>query len=315
MLRPTRKDFDFATAPQTFNDALAAFDLNWDVGTRPVFTANKDGELKVISGYKSVNRLDTDVPLSIVGSKYQPVQHKQCADLVDEVVKGLGCRFINGGLFGNGEKVFLQGQMPSHIRVKNTNDEIKSLLTFITSHDGSFPTVVGGANTRVVCLNTFKFAFKEARNDVRVRHTANAEQRLLDAKDILQSLLDYHQAVELRINELAAVPFNDKMMTEVLRSVFEVDPKVTSLSDLPIRTQNSMNKIMDFAQTGLGIDSSKAFTGWSVFNSFSQWSNWEKVVKGEDTNPTARTESLLLGSGMQFNLRAQQAIEQVAGLV
>ena len=314
MLRPIRKDFDFATAPQTFTDGLSAFDLNWDVGIRPVFTANQEGELKMIPGYRSVNRLDKDLPLSIVGARYVPVQHKQCADLVDEVVKGLGARYVNGGLFGSGEKVFMQIEFPNSIQVKNSKDEVKRLLSFITSHDGSFPTVIGGSNMRISCLNSFKFAFKEARNDVRVRHTANAEVRLVEAKDILETIINYQNKVELRINELAALPFTDKMMTEVLRSVFEVDPKVTSLTDLPTRTQNSMNKILDFAQSGLGIDSSKAFNGWTVFNSFSQWSNHEKIVKGEDSNSTARTESLLLGSGMQFNLRAQAAIEEVAGL-
>lgn len=313
MLVPTRKDFSFATAPQTFKDALASFDLNWDVGLRPVFTADKEGTLKTIPGYRSVNRLDTDVPLSIVGARYVPVQHKQCADLVDEVVNGLGARYVNGGLFGNGEKVFMQVEFPNHIRVKNSDDVVKRMLTFITSHDGSFPTVIGGANTRVVCLNTFKFAFAEARNDVRVRHTANAESRLLAAKEILEAMITYQNAVELKINTLAATPFNDKMMVDVLQRVFEVDPKVP-LNELPTRTQNSMNTVLTFAQSGLGIDSSKAFNGWTVFNSFSQYSNHEKTVKGEKENGLNRTESILLGSGMQFNLRAQQAIEEVAGI-
>ena len=315
MLHPTRKDFDFATAPQTFNDALSAFDLNWNVDLRPVLTANQEGELKVIPGYKSVNRLDTDVPLAVVGSKYVPVQHRQMADMVDEVVKGLNCRYVNGGLFGAGERVFLQAQFPTNIQVKGvTNGEIKKYLVFLSSHNSSLPAVLGGSNTVIICQNTFMMALKDARRDIRIRHTSNAEVRLTEAKDILKAMLDYHAKVELRINQLAATRFTDAMMAQTLQKVFEVDPKIP-LNELPARTKNSMNKILDFAQSGLGIDANNRGTAWSFFNAATQWSNYEKVVKNEKIDPMARTESLLLGSGMQFNLRAQQAIEEVAGLV
>ena len=83
MLIPTRKEMKFSEAPSTFNDALLAYDLSWEVGLRPIFTADKDGQLKQINGYRSVNRLDTDSPLSVVGSKYEVVQNNRCADIVD----------------------------------------------------------------------------------------------------------------------------------------------------------------------------------------------------------------------------------------
>ena len=314
MLRPARKVLSFSEAPNNFHEALQTFGLNWDVGLRPIWTADKNGELKVIEKYRSVNRLDTDTPLSVVSKKYCPVQHRQAADLVDEVIKGINGRFTNGGLFGGGGKVFLQAEFDSKIILKNSNEQTRKFLTFITSHDGSSPTVIGSVNQKIICLNTFKFALKEARNDICIRHTANAEQRLLEAKDILENLIDYQNKVELKINQLAATPFNDKMMNDVLRKVFNVKPEVQSLNDLPTRTVNSMNRILDFAQSGIGIDSSKRFDGWTVYNSFSQFSNHEKVVRNEKDDPFARTESLLLGSGMEFNLRAQAAIEEVAGL-
>jgi len=314
MRRPHSKILDFNVAPTSFRDALAEFDLNWQVGLRPIFTANAAGELCQIPGYRSVNRLDKDIPLSVVGGRYVPVQHDQLGDIVDGVVSGLGARYVNGGLFGDGERVFLQAEFPDTIRVKgSTDDLVKKYLTFLSSHDSSLPAVLGGTNTRIVCQNTFMMAFKDARRDVRIRHTNNAQLRLEESKDVLKAMLEYHNAVELKVSQLANSKFSDAMMAEALRKVFDVDMK-TPLSDVPKKTINNMETVAEYFESGLGIDSTNRGTGWAAYNAFTQYSNHDKVVKKEDENPMNRTESLLIGSGANFNLNALQVIESIAQL-
>ena len=310
----SRKELNFNEAPSNFREALQTFGLNWEVGLRPIWTADKDGKLKEISKYRSVVRLDNDTPLSVVGRTYRPMQQWECSDVIDEVVSNVGGKFVNGGMFNGGERTFVQALLPDSITVRGSkDDQIKKYIVCLSSHDSSLPTVMGGSSTRIICENTFLMCLKEARRDVRIRHTSNAEVRLVEAKDILKAMLDYHAKVELRVNELAAVRFTDQMMNETLRKVFEVDTKLP-FSELPTRTKNSMSTVMEHFQYGKGIDVSNRGSGWAALNSFSEFSNWDKVVKNEKGDPMARTESLLLGSGMQFNLRAQAAIESVAGL-
>lgn len=295
---------------QSFQEALQTFQLNWDVGLRPLFTqvSNEHGS-EILENHKAVVRLDTNKPLSVVGNRYVPTQNSnaEVGSLMDIVVKELGGKYTSGGSFHSGGKVYMQIELPDSIRVKQTDDIIKKYLLYSNSHDGSSQIALGNVMKRVVCLNTFYMATAEVPSEYRIRHTSNSETRLKEIKDIILQTLNYYKEVEIKVNWLADQKFTDLQMDLALRKVFDVDVGLP-LEDISTRTRNNLESVKDLFQSGVN-QAGFYGTAWASLNAFTEFSNHSKTVKNDSVDK--RTESVLFGSSASFNAKALRAIESV----
>ena len=115
----------------SYGEAIEKFGLNWEVGLRPIH-ALVGGEFgtQEVSDYRSVVRLDNGQPLSVVGGRYVPTQsnNNDVALLMDTVVQKMGAKYSRGGTIGNGNKIFLQVELP---------EVLSSPITPVTRHTPS----------------------------------------------------------------------------------------------------------------------------------------------------------------------------------
>jgi phage/plasmid-like protein (TIGR03299 family) len=300
-----------AESVKTYNEALERFSLNYEVGLRPLLAlwGNEAATTKEFINQKAVVRLDTGLPLGVVSNKYKVVQNSDptIASLMDIVVSQLGGKFVRGGHFSEGTKVFMQIELPEPLRVKGTDDIIKKYLLFSNSHDGSTSVKLGNVNTRVVCLNTFYRAGAELSDDFTVRHTVNAYNRLEVIKEAVLNTLNYHKELQVKIDWLADQKFTDLQLDLSMRKMFGVGQDVL-VEDISSRTRNTMEDIRDLFENGQGNAQWRG-TKWAAFNAMSEWSTHKKTVRGDEESPNNRMESVLFGSAANFTKKAFEVLE------
>jgi len=292
-----------ATSNQSWNDALDQFEIGYDVEKRPLFVELGQGS-KAVDNLYSIVRTDTQQPLPgvAVNGRYTCIQTREYAEIGEKIVGELGAKFVAGGQLMGGRGLFLQAKLPESIRVRGTDDIIDKNLTFVTSHDGSLCFMLMATALRLFCDNQMNALQRDARDGVKIRHTASAESRLLNADQNIMEVLGAYKGLELKVNFLADQTFSDLQMADVIAEVFSVKD---INGEVATRTKNNIIKVKDNFESGLGIDADNRGTAWAAYNSFTQFSDHQRTMK-KGTDPF---EAGLLGSGATFKFKALRAIE------
>jgi hypothetical protein len=167
-------------------ETLESAGLNWSVEKRQLVDPNTGHPV----GAWGLFRTDSNYHLGTVGERYELVQNSELTDLMVEACEVVGIETIKGGLFSNGKKVHLQGELADvHI-----NDTIKRYITVLNSHDGTSAITFGTSNVTVGCQNSFWRAYKEMRA-MRVVHSSNAQEKLRAMVDSLKQSLEHEALV------------------------------------------------------------------------------------------------------------------------
>ncbi|MFL5740349.1 MAG: DUF932 domain-containing protein [Flavisolibacter sp.] len=168
--------------------ALKFAGLDFTVEKRKLFTydnENQNGnpdtdiiipEIEVPNFYATV-RTDNEMVLGVVGKDYEVVQNIEAFSFFDSIVGGDGIQYETAGALGNGERIFITAKLPGYIKV-GTDDLIEQYLFLTTSHDGFGSVTAAFTPVRIVCQNTLNAALRNHSNSIKVRHTANAKDRL-----------------------------------------------------------------------------------------------------------------------------------------
>lgn len=310
----------------TSSEAIKYAGLNYAVEKRPLFTVDKsnletfkdpdadDYFDEVTAGilvpdfYANV-REDTDDVLGVVGKDYQIVQNIEAFSFFDNIVGGKdGILYETAGALGKGERIFITAKLPDYIRV-GRNDCIEKYIFLTSSHDGYGSITAAFTPVRVVCQNTLNAALRNHTNQIKIRHTASASQRLKQAQHLLglTNLLAneleevFNQWSKIRITDqqvkrlvqLAMVPNKEALQnlqsgkTEELSTVFNnVVDAVTSYSFTSPTQQ-------DISTKGTLYGAYNAVTGY-----------YQNVRKYKDEE--SKFKSILYGTGLQ---RSQTAFD------
>lgn len=187
--------------------------LDYEVTKMPVFAGGVEIPNRFVTA-----RPGEDGPhfYDVVSDKFQVVQNREAFEFVDYMSDEL--QFEKAGETQNG-MVYVIGKLPS---VSILGDEFTPHVLFRNGFSGKVKITAAICPLRLVCQNQFNFAFKNTQNTITIRHVANAEVKLQEARDVLKLSADYMAELNAVAEQYAAQKLTKAGVERVLNQLFPI---------------------------------------------------------------------------------------------
>lgn len=302
-------DHEFTSA-----EAIAAARLDYPVIKEQLYRLRPDlglGKVEPIEAYATVNG-HTQSILGVVGDGYEVLQNQEAFDFFDILLKESGGRLQTAGAIGKGEKVWMLAKLPE-IFYPIAGDGIEQFILGTTSHDGTMKTEVRFTSIRVVCANTFNLAMKESRGIISIRHTTNMRQKLEMAAMVLLRYKEHFDIVGESFGKLANVRIDDAWIDEYIERMVGNPLNVADGRGRTIM-ENKIKLIEGRLAYGKGVDLPGVHgTAWWVLNAMVEFADYDMKAKGQNSDSSRRTQSILFGNAAEFKQRAFETAMVMAG--
>ena len=253
-------------------DVLNETNLNWTVREESLTTQSGI----IIPKQKAIVRDDTNEVLSIHGEGYYPYQNHQLIELLDKVSQQSGLPIHRGGMFGNGEKVFIQLKSND---MKLGNDRIEGYITGINSFDGTTSLAFGPSNITISCQNTFFGAFRSM--DTKVRHTKNMVMRVEDICRGLEQVVEEESKMFEDIKQMSETRMTKENEDWVTRTLFNI-MKDVDLNNEEQVSSVTRNKLTRFYVDLNGELKEKGDNMWGLFSGVTKYTT-HSMIKGDNS--------------------------------
>ena len=253
-------------------DVLNETNLNWTVREESLTTQSGI----IIPKRKAIVRDDTNEVLSIHGMGYYPYQNHQLIELLDKVSQQSGLPIHRGGMFGNGEKVFIQLKSND---MKLGDDKIEGYITGINSFDGTTSLAFGPSNITISCQNTFFGAFRSM--DTKVRHTKNMIMRVDDICRGLEQVVEEESKMFEDIKQMSETRMTKENEDWVTRTLFNI-MKDVDLNNEEQVSSVTRNKLTRFYVDLNGELKEKGDNMWGLFSGVTKYTT-HSMIKGDNS--------------------------------
>lgn len=284
---------DVVEGVKTAAEALKLSGLDWLVEKQPLyFGSNKE----LFSGRHATVRVSDNHELGIVGDNYNVFQNNQAFEFFDNLVDSGEAKYTTAGSLFGGKRVFLTAQVGEDWLVAG-EDAHKTYLLITNSHDGSQSFTAALTQIRAVCNNTVTMALNGAKHKWSLRHQSSLSGRIEEAREALQMTVKYHDAFELEVQKMMAIPFTEKKMLNLANAIVP-ESKVQKK-----KTVESLMHIYENEPTV--INAAGAGTAWAAFNTVTFFADHVKKYHNE----TSRFKSLAdAGFGEKLRNNAHKRI-------
>lgn len=245
--------------------------LNWSVRTEAIISESGIP----IKGYNAILRDDTNATLSVMSDTYHPYQNHELMELLYRVSNKTGLPIQNGGVFGVGQKVFVQLKSND---LKLGTDRVEGYLTGINSFDGSTSLAFGNTNITISCQNSFFASYKEVAN--KVRHTKYMEARVEEICQRLENALELEKTIFNNIKKMSEVKLDDKVRDLVTRALFNID-RQADLNDMEAISTVTRNKMTRFLIDLNGEVTEKGDSLWGLFSGVTKYTTHSLNKSGD----------------------------------
>lgn len=238
-----------------------------------------------------------------LGRDYQVVQNAEAFSFFDAIVGGGdGILYETAGALGDGERIFITAKLPGYIRVGNGEDVTEKYIFLTTSHDGSGSITAAFTPIRIICQNTLNAAIGNMSNVVRIRHTANANQRLVDAHKVMGIADKMSEQLEGIFNQWANVRMTDKQVQKLIQLALCPNKETLDLlkngkeEELSTLFKNTCNDAFAYAMTSdtQQMDTTKG-TVFGAYNAITGYFQNVRAFKSDED----KVNSILLGGTAQ----------------
>lgn len=279
----------------TAKECIEAAQLDFKVEKWPVLGKSKGGIMtKVSDTHFATVRTDTNQILGTVGTGYQPVQNVDGFSFFDALIGDGEAVYETAGALGLGERVWMLAKLPDYIRIGKSDDIINKYLLLLMSHDGKSSIVAKLTPVRVVCNNTLSLALTDGEQQVRVRHSRNAKQKLEQAHKLLQLTNKVYDQVSAAFEKMSLIKVSE---SQLMRYINALVPDNAD-SENHTRTEKARAEIFELAHVGQGAELETAKgTLWGGYNAAVEYADHVRSYRGGDNG---RLNSLWFGSGERF---------------
>ena len=164
------------------------------------------------------------------------------------------------------------------------------------THNGSSTVVACLTPIRVICQNTLNVALKNSTEQVRVRHTPSATEKLQEAQRILGLTNQVYDQLEIIFNRMQLRKITGK---ELLDYVKKLVPDNEEVQKYNTRTENIREKILDLYESGAGAEWTRG-TAFGLLNAVAELDDHVQYAN----NPEKRMKYVCFGSGAELKQRA-----------
>jgi phage/plasmid-like protein (TIGR03299 family) len=294
---------------------LEAAAIGYEVVRRPVlFQTEPGGAPHVLADQFVTVRQDTGAGLGVVGARYEVLQNRHAFEFLQDLIDDYEVVWESAGALREGRRVFVSMRLPGTVTVDapGINDEIVPFLAAINSHDGSSLFQVVVTPWRPVCGNTERFAVRDAHSRWGVRHTANARERIEEARRTLGLSVRYYQRFAADQEALARTDC----------AIADFDALVEHLwpapeAEAPARTRHGHERRRDVLRE-LWRANTKALgaTAYAAERVITEYADWRTTIRptgslrGRDL--AARATAVLEGGNDELKTRAHRRLMTLA---
>lgn len=291
-------------------EALQFAGLDFEVCKRPnIHRLDNSNEIISTTSFYTY-RPDTNVILGDrLGKDYEVVQNTDAFSFFDAIVEGDGIQYETAGALGKGEKIFITAKLPGYIKVGD-DDMIEKYLFLTTSHDGFGSIIAAFTPIRIVCNNTLNAALKNCGNSIKIRHTANAKERLEEAHKVMGISNQLSVQLERIFNQWSKVRITEKEVRKLIQLAMVPNKEVLQniekdeLNELSTCFKNMCDDVFEYNMTSPSqqYETTKG-TVFGTYNAITGYFQNVRNYKDEE----AKMKSLLYGGTAQ--LRTQKAFQ------
>lgn len=285
--------------------------MDWQIRETPVrFVTEQAGSLGAIQTFdehKVLFRSDTQMPLSVVGSRYQVVQPREVLEFYRDLVAVSGYELETAGVLKAGRRFWALARTGQETVLKG-RDLVKGYLLLASSCDGSLATTATPTTVRVVCQNTLSIALSGATGAVKVPHSTR-----FDAVAVKQQLglaVSQWDGFMYRMKTLAERKVKSH---EAMNYFLKVLCQADAVADARMKLSNeqALKKVQTLYEGhGRGAELGAAKdTAWGLLCAVTEFVDHERRAR----SPEYRLDSAWFGPGAQLKQRAlDQALSMVA---
>ena len=293
----------------TSAEALKFAGLDFDVVKSPNIHRLPDGNEVVSNNSFFTFRSDNGaIPGDKLGADYQVIQNRDAFNFFDEIVGGDGILYETAGALGQGERIFITAKLPDYIKVGN-NDLIEKYLFLTTSHDGFGSITAAFTPIRIVCNNTLNAAMKNHSNSIKIRHTANAQDRLKLAHKVLGISNNLSTQLEEVFNRWAKVRITDAEVKKLVQIAMVPNKEVLSNiqkgmdDDLSTCFVNMCDAVFEYSQ--VSSSQQEQTTKGTLFGAYNAVTGYFQNVRNYKDDK-AKFKSIMNGTAQ---IKAQKAFD------
>ena len=289
--------------PATAAEAMEAARLNYTVVKRPMKAIIHGRHYADVPSAFATVRTDTNVVLGVVGSRYEPVQNKDCFSFFDPLIERDDAVYHTAGILGMGEKIWLLAKLPDYIRIGKKGDPIEKFVLLYNSHDGSSKIRVKLTPIRVVCNNTLTAALSGSDQEIQIKHTAAATEKLKEAHKVLELTNQLYRELDYIFNRMSLRKVTSQQLLDYVKTLVPDNPEAESKT----RTENIRNHILSLHDDTKEAAMHKG-TLFGAFNAVTELVDHYST----SNNESKRLKSMWFGgSGEQLKLRAYKLAESM----
>ena len=199
----------------------------------------------------------------VVSDKFEVVQNRDAFDFVNYM--GATVEFVKAGETSNG-MVYIIGKLPE---VDILGDAFTPYVIFRNGFSGKYKITAAICPLRIVCQNQFNVAFREASNTVTIRHVANANAKLEEAREVLKRSADFMEVLKNRAAMLAGTKLSPRVLENVLNVMFPTE----GLEDMNALKRNRIVTARDAFIAAYNHDDNTNFRGtaWGIVNAYTDY--------------------------------------------
>src|ERR1017187_7329215 len=293
----------------TIKEAIVAAGLNWEVGTKPLFTDEQEAVPAMATFRKTDNKI-----LGVVGPTYKPLQNAEAFNFFNPFLEAKAATLEAAGSLRGGQRVWVMAKINSEdsVIVPKSDDRVSKYILLSNSHDGTLAVRIGFTGVRVICANTMAAAHNDqASKLIRIKHTGNITENLEKVGEIMNLANAEFEATAEQFRFLAQTACNQSDLEKYVRLVFATKKQEDALlmngTELTSGSR-VLGDITNLFEKGRGNDlPGVKNTLWGAYNSINEYLQYDRGDSAE-----LRLDNMWFGSSATLNKKALKVAVEMA---